>query len=290
MAATTSTTLSEFIQTVVGRAVDDEIANHLFWPGAIASRWIQVRDLTTTPGLVASFPKYNALTAYDLTEGTDYSTTQALDPTATTITITEHGVQGVLTELAEKNLQSPNAQAQYVSDLVRNHVRSIMTKYDVDILTLFDSLDDGVENTGTNLTNAHVLECVNKCALANLPKPWAGFLHPQQYADLVNEAGSPFADTAASGAKAAEFYDSYYIARIYDVNWFMTTNAVAINAAADRSGAILSPNAIGAAWGMMPDTRFENDQSLRGREVLTVAHYGVGEIDGTMGMYLNSDA
>lgn len=271
--------------------MQDEIAQHLFWPGAIASKYIKVRDMTQTAGLTAAFPKYNTLTAYDLTEGADFTSTQSLTPTSATITMTEHGVQTLLTELSQRGIQDPNAKAQYVQDVVTAHLRAIMTKYDVDLMTLFASLDAGFTNTGVNLTEADILYTIDLAAKANMPKPWGIFLHPQQWSDLINEAGSPFRELSASGTKAQEFYNSYFVGSIYGAEWYVSTTVPTANSGADRGGALLCPQALGAVWGMMPDTRTSTeDQSLRADEILTIAHYGVGEIDGTMGMYIVSDA
>jgi len=290
VAATTTTTLSEFIQSAILRAVPNEIAPHLFFPGCACAGAIQLKDLTQKSSITAAHNKYGSLTAYGASEGTDYTTTQALDPTATSVTATEHVVQGVLTDLAAKALTTPNDYEEYMDDVAAEHIAAIMTKYDVDILTLLQSLDAGVTNTGVNLTNAHVLECVAACAAANMPKPWYGFLHTTQYADLVNEAGTPFANAAASGPKANEFYSDYFIGNFYSVNWFVNTNVPTANATADRGGGIISSRAFGATISMMPTMTTERDQSLRGDEILTVMQYGVGEIDGSMGMYLISDA
>jgi len=287
----TSSTLSAFVASVVQRAVQDEIAQSLFWPGAPASKFIRTVDMTNTPGLTAAFPKYNTLAAYDLTEGADFNSTQALTPTSTTITMTEHGVQSLLTELGKRAIQSPNEAARFITDLVTAHLRAIMAKYDTDIMTLFASLDAGFTDTGDNLTEADILYAVDLCAKANMPRPWGLFLHPQQWSDLVNEAGSPFKEVSSSGTKAQEVYNAYFMGSLYGMEIYVNTNVPTANAGADRGGAILSPVALGAVWGLMPDTRTsDEDQSLRADEILTVAHYGVGEIDGTMGMYVVSDA
>lgn len=290
MAADTTTTLSEFISAAIGKAADDQIAEHLFFPGAPASKWIKWRDLTATQAVAGTFPKYGTLTAANLKEGDDYATTQALDPSATTITATEHGVQSVVTDMAWKAIVDPNGKAAFAEDVARNHVRAIMTKVDTDIMALFDNLDSGVTNTGVDLTNAHILYVVDLCEKANMPKPWAGFLHPQQWYDLVTEANGPWASAAASGSYAEEMYGTYHVGKFYGVDWFVSTNVPTANAGADRGGAIISTEAIGGVWVTMPTTTVEHDQSLRGDEVLTVARYGVAEIDGTMGMYIISDA
>lgn len=289
MAATTTTTLSEFINAQMLKAADDEIARHLFFPGSVCSGIIKTIDLTGSQAVAAKFNKYAALTAGALVEGTDYTTTQALDPSATTVTASEVGVQSVVTDMAWKAIQDPNAKAAYAQDIARNHVKAIMTKYDTDIMALFASLDSGLSSTGTNLTNANILTAVDLCAKANMPQPWYGFLHPQQLADLYAESGSVFLDAAKSAQVGAQVYGQYFVGTVYGVQWFVSTNVPSANAGADRAGAILSSEAIGAVISKMPTTSTDHDQSLRGDEVLTVMEYGVAEIDGTMGMYIISD-
>jgi hypothetical protein len=140
-----------------------------------------------------------------------------------------------------------------------------------------------------NLTNANILTAIDKCAQINMPKPWYGFLHPQQLSDLYAESSSVYLDAAKSAQVAANTYGEYFIGRVYGVDWWVSTNVPSANAGADRAGAILSGEAIGAVISKMPQTVTDHDQSLRGDEVLTVMEYGVGEIDGTMGMYIISD-
>jgi len=287
---TTTSTLSEFINAAMLKAADDEIAEHLFFPGCPCASIIRTVDLTTSNAVAAKFSKYNALTAGSLTEGQDYTTTQALDPSSTTITATEVGVQGVVTDMAWKAIQDPNARASYAQDVARNHVKAIMTKYDTDIMALFPALDSGYTNTGVDITNANVLQAVDACAKANMPKPWFGFLHPQQHYDLLTESNSVFLDASKSADVARDVYGKYFVGTVYGVQWFVSTNVPTANAGADRAGAILSGAAIGSVFSKMPITSTEHDQSLRGDEVLTVCEYGVAEIDGTMGMYLITDA
>lgn len=284
----TTSTLSELIQAQIGRAMDDEIAQHLFFPGAAASSWIKLRDLSGTTGISATFPKYNALTATALSEATDLTTNSPLNPTDTTLTAAAVGLKGTTTDLAAQALAGPNAAAVYAADQARNHVKAIMTKYDVDVFSLFESLDDGVENTTVNLTDANVLSCLEKCAVANMPTPWAGFLHPEQYTDLLTEsATSPWKDASVSTIN--EQYTNYLITHMYGVTWFVSTNVQTANAGADWAGAIISPEAIGSVIASMPKTEPQRDASLLATEYVTAMAYAVGEIDGTMGMYLISD-
>lgn len=289
MGADTTTTLSELITAAIGKAVDDEIAQHLFWPGAALSSFIKTRDLTAGGARAATFPKYGALAKANLTEGTDYTATQELDPSSVTVTATEKGVQGVITDLAAHALANPNSAAAFMQDVARNHIRALMTGFDTDIMALFASLDVVKGSTGSDLTNANILAAVQAAASANLPRPWVGILHPQQWADLVTEASSPLVAAAAQGV-AQDFYRNYFIGSFYGVEWYVSSNVPTANAGADRAGALLSAEAIGAVWAWMPRMRVTRDESLRGEEVITTCAYGVGEIDGTMGIGIVTDA
>lgn len=288
--ATTTSTLSEFIQAQILKAADDQVAQHLFFPGSPLSGAIKTVDLTGGSGISAAFSKYNTLTAAAMTEGVDYTTLQQLDPSATTITASEVGVQGFVSDKAWQAITDPNAKAAYAQDIARNHVRAIMTKFDVDVMTLFASFDVIKGSTGVDLTNAIILAAVDACAKVNLPQPWYGILHPQQLADLYAESGSVFLDASKSADVGKTVYGQYYVGTVYGVQWFVNTNVPTANAGADRGGAIISGEAIGAVWAQMPVTTTEHDQSRRGDEILTSAMYGVAEIDGTMGIGIVTDA
>lgn len=286
----TTTTLAEFIDAAMTKAVDDEIAEHLFFPGAPLSGIVKTVDLTGATGVAAKFMKYNALTSAQMTEGEDYVTFQDLDPAATTITAYEHGAQSIVTDKAWKAIQDPNAKAAYAADVARNHIRAIMTEYDVAVLTLLQGLDVDKGSTGASLTNALVLSAVDAAAQVNMPRPWIGILHPQQYYDLISEASTAWLNAAASAQVGAEVWRNYFVGQVYGVSWYVNSNVPTANAGADRGGGIISPACFGAVWAQMPSTSTEHDQSLRGDEVQTACMWGVGEIDGTMGISIATDA
>lgn len=288
--ATTTTTLAEFINAAMLKAVDDDIANHLFFPGAPLAGMIKMADLTGENAVAAKFSKYNALTSSQMTEGTDYTSFQDLDPSATTITSAEHGTQSEVTTRAWNAIQSPNARASYAQDIARNHMAAIMTEYDVAILTLLQSLDTTKGSTGSDLTNAIVLTAVDAAAKANMPQPWVGLLHPEQYSNLITEGSSAWVNAAASAQVGAEVWRNYFVGQVYGVRWYVNTNVPTANAGADRGGGIISPACFGAVWSLMPKTSTEFDQSKRADEVQTICEWGVAEIDGTMGIALTTDA
>jgi hypothetical protein len=288
--ATTTTTLAEFIQSEIGKAVDDEIAQHLFFPGCPLASMIRTMDLTNGTGIAGVFTKYGTLTSAQMTEGQDYVTFQDLDPAGVTVTSYEHGSQSIVTERAWKAIQDPNAREAYAADIARNHLRAIMTEYDVAVMTLLQGLDVDKATTTSDLTNAMVLAAVDAAAKANIPKPWVGILHPEQYSNLLGESGSVWLNAATSGHVGADVYRNYFVGQVYGVEWYVNTNVPTANAAADRGGGIIGPTAFGAVWAKMPITSVEYDQSLRGWEVQTICEWGVAEIDGTMGISLASDA
>ncbi len=207
-----------------------------------------------------------------------------------TLTATEVGAQELITDLSKKALRSGGASA-YVQRLVRNNLTACMTLFDRDVFSLAPGLNYGVGTTNTPLTNATILQAVYNAGLYNLPKPWGGFLHSTQWSQLVNESGSPFAAAAAAGVKAEEFYGNYYIGTFYDVEWWVSSSVSYTNGTTDRCGMILGGDgALGVVWSQMPETTVEHDQSRRADEMLTLAMWAVGEIDGTKGISITSRA
>jgi len=288
--STTTTDLAAFIQAQILKAADNEIAEHLFFPGAPLSNMVRTIDLTNGSGIAATFTKYGSLTSTVMTEGEDFVTTQKLTPGVVTLTAVEHGVQSVVTDLSWQAITDPNAKAAYAADLARNHMKAIMTEYDIALLTLLQGLDVVKGSTGSDLTNAIVLSAIDAAAKANMPKPWVGILHPEQYSNLILEGSSAWLNAAASAQVGAEVWRNYFVGQVYGVNWYVNTNVPTANAGADRGGGIISPAAFGAVWAKMPTTTTEHNQSLRGDEVLTACQWAVGEVDGTMGIALTTDA
>ena len=117
---------------------------------SIAGRLVSVYDMTGTAGLTAQIPVYPEVTAEGLTDGTDLTTIDDINPTAVNITAAEVGVRVDVTDLlAESSAQNLAAD---VGTMIGN---SIAEKVDTDVFPQFLDLDTKLNTTGATAgTNA----------------------------------------------------------------------------------------------------------------------------------------
>lgn len=286
---TTTTTLAALIQERMGEALLAARQSALFYPGAPGWGILQVEDLTASEGGSADFNHYGTLTAYDVSEGEDFTTVQQLTVTSTNVAPTEKQVVTWISDKSLRDLGSPNNWRNRAAKEAAEHGLAHAAKMDAAVLRLATSLTSGHSGTGSDLTNAELKEAVNKCRTLNMPKPWLGILHTEQYYNLAVEGSSPFLDIGAGGSLASDMYSEFQLTRAYGVTWLITNSAY--NDATDVWGMILSRRAIGVVLKALPTTpTTEYDQSRRSTEVSTVADWGAGIIEATGGVYIRSDA
>jgi hypothetical protein len=286
---TTSTTLAALIQERMGEAMLAARQVALFWPGSPAHNILQVEDLTNVANGSADFNHYATLTAYDVVEGEDFSTVQQMTVTSTNVAPTEKQVVTWMSDKALRALGSLNNSGNRMRKEALEHAAAHAAKMDKSVFALSTSLTLGASTTGTDLTNAKLKEAVNVCRTLNMPKPWVGILHTEQYNNLAVEASSPFLSIATSGQLAQDMYENFELVRAYGVNWFITNDAY--NDATDVWGMILSSRALGLVLKALPtEPTTEYDQSRRATEISTVADWGVGVIEAAGGVYIRSDA
>lgn len=287
---TTSTTLAALIQERMGEAMLGVRAEAVFWPGSPAHSILQVEDLTSSEGESADFNHYATLMAYDVTEGEDFTTVQQMTVTSTNVAPTERQVITWISDKAVRALGSPNSAANRAAKEAREHVLAHAAKLDTDVFALATSLTSGSSHTGADITDAYLKEAVNKCRTLNMPKPWLGILHTEQYNNLANEASSPWLEIAKSGDDVAgAMYRDFDLYRAYGVTWLVTNSAY--NDATDVWGMILSRRALGLVIKALPgNVTTEHDQSRRATEISSVSDLGVGVVEATGGVYIRTDA
>lgn len=285
MALTTTTTLSEIVPAIIAETREYVRANSLFGPGSFGRNFLQVEDTRDIPGKTVHFPKYNGFTAYDVAEGVDHTTSQALDTSEVTCDPTEKIAICTVTDRAVRA-----SKEQVIRDVSRELGRAMAAKIDADVMTLFNGLDYDCGSTGNNCSYAYLLDGINQLVTGKAPKPYLLVLHPQQWYDLGTEASSPITASTGYGRIAEEFGYNYFIGELYGCTVVVHADVPLANAAADRSGALLSNKALGMVWEQDISIRMERDESLRATELVCVCTYGVGEIDGTMGVAVETDA
>ena len=131
MAATTTTTLDDLFSNIIKEAI------------FVSQETSMVRNLVTTfdisgeQGKVVQVPVYGESVASALTEGTDMSST-AVSTTSKSITVSEAGVQALLTDMAAKT-----AMGDVAGDLGRILGEAVAKKMDQDLIALFAGFSAG---------------------------------------------------------------------------------------------------------------------------------------------------
>lgn len=285
MAYTTTSTLDDIVPTIIAEAMHTIRANALFAPGGIGERWLQLRSLEGAPGKTMDFPTYSQFTAYDVSEGTDHTNSQALSTSKISITATEKIALTTITDLA---LES--AREDVAREAGKELGLAMAAKIDADVMALFTGLNNTVGSTGVNCSYQNVLDGVNLLTTANAPSPYLCVIHPQQWYDLLTESNSPLTASTGYGRMAEEAGYNYFVAQIYGTQVAVHPSVPLVNSNADRGGAILSDRALGFLWKWRPRIAYERDESLRAFEVVMTACYGLAELDGTMGVAVVTDA
>jgi N4-gp56 family major capsid protein len=285
MPYTTTSTLDDIIPTIIAEAMHTIRANALFAPGGIGEKWLQVRSLEGAPGKTMDFPTYSQFTAYDVDEGIDHDTPQALSTSKISLTATEKVALTTITDLALESARDDVAR-----EAGRELGLAIAAKIDTDVMALFDALDTTVGATGVDCSYQNLLDAINALSAVSAPSPYLCVLHPQQWYDLLTEASSPLTTGTGYGRMAEEVGYNYFVAQLYGTQVVVHPSCPLVNTDADRAGAVLSDRAFGFRWKWRPRIAYERDESLRAYEVVMTACYAVGELDGTMGVAVVTDA
>lgn len=285
MALTTTSTIDDLVPTIIAEAMHTVRANALFAPGGVGERWLQVRSLEGAPAKTMDFPTYSEFTAYDVSEGTDHTTSEALSTGKVSITATEKIAMTTITDLA---LES--AREDVGREAGRELGLAMAAKIDADVMALFVDLDTTVGSTGVDCSYQNLLDAVNALSSASAPTPYLCVLHPQQWYDLLTEANSPIAATTGYGRMAEEVGYNYFVAQLYGTEVAVHPSIPLVNTDEDRSGVVLSDRAFGFLWKWRPRIAYERDESLRAFEVVMTACYGIAELDGNMGIAVVTDA
>jgi len=165
MAATTSTTLDDLFVNIIAQARFTAEEQSLMM--GLVTRY----DIGADAGKTIQVPKYPAIAAADLTEGTDMSST-TVSTSSVTVTVGEVGAQVVLTDVAAMGAGNP---AEELGTVLGN---SIATKMDVDLIALFDGFSSALGGAGTEITVADLFKAAATLRAAKVTGPMAAVVHP----------------------------------------------------------------------------------------------------------------
>lgn len=238
-------------------------------------------DIGSVAGKTVQVPKYPAIAAADLTEGTDMTATQ-VSTSSVTIDVAEVGAQVVLTDMAAFGAGNP---AQELGTVLGN---AIATKMDKDLIALFDGFSTSFGSAGTEITVADLFKAAATLRANKATGQLSAVVHPyhayQLKANLTNTFANPNGGDAQNAAMANGFVGS-----IAGINIYESAN-ITIDANGDAKGAVFAPEALAMAMKRDFNIEVERNASLRAFELNATAVYGVGELDDSYGCEMFFDA
>ena len=275
MAATTSSTLDDLFVSIVAQA------RYTAEEQSLLRNLVTVYNIDAQAGKTVQVPKYPAISAAALTEGTDMSST-AVSTSSVSVTVAEVGAQVLLTDLAAMGAGNP---AEELGTVLGN---AIATKMDKDIIALFDGLSTSLGGTTTELTVAALFQASATLRANKVMGRIVGVFHPYQTyalkANLTNTMVNPNA-----GDLQNEAMRTGYVATIAGIDIYESAN-VTVDGSGDAKGAVFSPEAFALAMKRDFNIEPQRDASNRAWELNATAIYGVGELDDAYGVEMYYDA
>ena len=275
MAASTSTTLDDLFVNIIAQARFTAEEESLMM--GLVTRY----DIGADAGKTIQVPKYPAITAADLTEGTDMSST-TVSTSSVTISVGEVGAQVVLTDVAAMGAGNP---AEELGTVLGN---SIATKMDKDLIALFDGFSSTLGAAAQEITVADLFKAAATLRAAKVTGPMYAVVHPFQAYQLKANLTNTFANPNGGDAQNTAMVNAY-VGTIAGIDVYESAN-ITVDGNDDAKGAVFAPEALAIA--MKRDFQIEpqRDASLRAFELNATAVYGVGELDDSFGVEMLFDS
>lgn len=232
--------------------------------------------------------KADSFTASAVAEGVELANT-ALTSASVTLTASEIGIMATITDVLELS-DIPAAHAARLKQLGR----SLGDKIDVDICALFAGFNTDVGLTANSMALSMLLDAIFTLEVANSAGlgSLVAVLHPVQTSDIRTEfeadAASPYVGAGTGPLNKAS---NGYFGPWFGIDIFQSTNVPLANGNADRAGGLFVRNyALGLVekWSAKVETM--RWIPIRGWVLVATAMYGVGEIEDTAGVGLDTDA
>lgn len=279
MAVTTSTLTQELYANIVQSALYTLSENTIIRPV------VRNYDMTGTPGLVAQVPIYPALSAGDLTEGTDITTPTSFDTTSKTITAAEAGVLVTLTDLSKESANEDVAAA-----IGRQIGDAMATKVDTDLAALFSGFSNVVGSGAREITVEDFFKAAAILRNNKAPGPYVAVIHPYQAFQIkkqLTNAGSTMSHNLSDVGNVA--LRDGFVGRLASIDIFEST-VVSGDSAGAFVGGVMSQDALGYMVKRGMRIEEQRDASLRATEIVGSMAYGVSEIFDAYGVQLLGDA
>ena len=275
MAASTSTTLDDLFANIIAQArftAEEE---------SLMMGLVTQYNIGDEAGKTIQVPKYPAITAAALTEGTDMSST-TVSTSSVSITVGEVGAQVVLTDLAAMGAGNP---AEELGTVLGN---AIATKMDVDLIALFDGFSTALGAAGQEITVADLFKAAATLRNAKAQGEIFAVVNPFQAYQLKANLTNTFANPNGGDAQNTAMVNAY-VGTIAGIDVYESAN-VSVDGNDDAKGAVFSREALAIAMKRDFQIEAQRDASLRAFELNATAIYGVGELDDSYGVEMLFDA
>lgn len=279
MATTTSSLTQELYANIVQSALYTLSENTVIRP------LVRNYDMTGTPGLTAQVPIYPALTAGDLTEGTDISVPTSFDTTSATITALEKGVLVTLTDLSKESASEDVAAA-----IGRQIGDAMAVKVDTDLAALFSGFSNSVGSGAAEITVDDFFKAAAILRNNKAPGPYVSVIHPYQAYQIkkqITNAGSTMSHNLSDVGNVA--LRDGFVGRLAGIDIFEST-VISGDSAGAYVGAVMTQDALGYMVKRSMRIEEQRDASLRATEIVGSMAYGVKEIFDVYGVKLLGDA
>jgi N4-gp56 family major capsid protein len=275
MAATTSTTLDDLFVNIIAQARFTAEEQSLMM-GLVTQYNIQ-----NQAGKTIQIPKYPAISAAAVAEGTDLSST-TVSTSKVEVTIGEVGAQVLLTDMATYGADSP---AEAMGTLLGN---AIATKMDTDLLALFSGFSGALGAAGQEITVADLFKAAATLRSNKVTGSMAAVVHPFQAYQLKANLTNTFANPNG-GDLQNEAMRNGYVGTIAGIDIYESAN-ISVDGNGDAVAAVFAPEALAIAVKRDFNLAPQRDESLRAWELNATAVYGVAELDDDFGVKITADA
>jgi hypothetical protein len=272
--AITATTTSDLGDAVASEVVADETVATAY--AAVVLDPLVKHDVVAG-SLTKSYPRLVAVTAGDLVEGTDGSTTTITD-TQVSATLAEIGIGCMLSDL----LRVGSSIKDIVTKVTQLLGKGYAKKVESSLFALANSLTDSVGDTGTALSEDEALQSIYEVeANDGIGLMLAGLLYPKQAHNLFTAIGGVSENTSSIYGRPdildriGPALPNGFKCHVYGIDWFVSTNVATANTGTDSSGMVVavgldSPfvRTVGMLDGQPWDARYEvqRDASMRATE------------------------
>ena len=272
---TTSTTLDDLFANIIAQARFTAEEQSLML--GLVTQY----NIAGQAGKTIQVPKYPAIAAAGLTEGTDMSST-TVSTSSVEVTVGEVGAQVVLTDLAAMGAGNP---ADELGTVLGN---AIATKIDTDLIGLFTGFSAGFGAAAAELAVSDLFKAAATLRANKVTGSMAAVVHPFQAYQLKAGLTNTFANPNG-GDLQNEAMRNGYVGSIAGIDVYESAN-VAIDGNDDAIGAVFAPEALAIALKSDFNLEVQRDASLRANELNATAVYGVAELDDSFGVKITADA